>query len=176
MNSTLSPADAQAFAKLRDLIDDIRVAMITTVGSDGALHSRPMMTLQTDADGLLWFFTADDSLKAHEIADEHQVNVSYAETSGQRYVSVSGTATVVKDQAKARELWTPMAKAYFPGGVDDPRLALLRVRIESAEYWDAPSSRMVRLYALARSIVTGDAPKQMGDHRQVDLPTFLSGK
>jgi len=176
MHPTLTPADTQAFAKLRDLIKDINVAMITTVGIDGALHSRPMATREIEADATLWFLTSDDSLKAREISEEHQVNVSYADPKTQCYVSVSGTATLVHDRHKARQLWHPSMRSYFPAGMDDSRLALLRVRIESAEYWDAPSSRMVQLYALARSMITGDPPQQMGDHRHVDLPGFVSRK
>src|SRR5690242_10237821 len=89
MNTIAS--DPQAFARLGELIQDINVAMITTVGLDGALHSRPMFTRRLEKDENLWFFTSDDSLKTHEIADEHQVNVTYAEGKQQRYVSVSGT-------------------------------------------------------------------------------------
>lgn len=176
MHPTLTAADAQAFAKLRDLINDIHIAMITTVGIDGALHSRPMATREMDPEGTIWFFTSDDSLKAREISEEHEVNVSYAEPKTQRYVSVSGTATLERDAARAARIWHPSMKTYFPAGADDPHLVLLRVRIESAEYWDAPNNRMVQFYAFARSMITGDPPQQIGDHRHVDLPGFVSRK
>lgn len=173
MNSSSTGTDSQALAKLRDLIKDVNVAMVVTVGSDGALHSRPMATREIEPDGTLWFFTADDSLKAQEIADEHQVNVVYAEPHQQKYVSVSGTATLVHDSEKIRQLWMPMVKAFFPRGADDPRLALLRIEIEAAEYWDAPGNRMVQLYALARAALTGSTDKKaLGEHGHVDLPRF----
>ena len=171
MNSPSSVADPQALAKLRGLIKDVTVAMVVTVGIDGALHSRPMATREIEPDGTLWFFTADDSLKAREIADEHQVNVVYADPRQQKYVSVSGTATIVRDPEKNRQLWIPMAKVFFPHGADDPRLALLRIQVESAEYWDAPANRMVQLFQLARAAFAGDA-EPIGDHQRVDLPRF----
>jgi general stress protein 26 len=140
MKTTTAENDPQAYKKLRDLIDEIEVAMITTVTHDGALHSRPMVTLRADEDGSIWFFTADDSGKAHDLEEEHAVNLSYADPKRRHYVSVSGSASVVHDTDKARELWKPALSAYFPRGLDDPHLALMCVKIESADYWDAPAT------------------------------------
>lgn len=162
---------AEALQKLRDLVNDINFAMLTTVASDGSLRSRPMATLQFDSEtGVLWFFTALDSPKTDEIAGEHQVGLSYASVAKQDYVSISGRARIVRDRAKIAELWTPMAKIWFPTGVDDPRLALLRVEIEAAEYWDSPSGMMVELYGLAKLALTGKPPKNTGENVKIDLP------
>jgi general stress protein 26 len=168
MKTTTAELDPQAFAKVRELINDISIAMITTVTPDGTLRSRPMVTRQAGADGELWFFTASDSGKAHDIAQEHAVNVSYADPKAQRYVSVSGNATVVHDREKARGLWHPMLKTYFPKGMDDPQLALLRVWVDSAEYWDMPSNRMVQLYQIARTAVGRNRPGGP-EHTKVDV-------
>lgn len=176
MNARTSVADPQAFAKLRDLIKDILVAMLSTVAADGAIHSRPMATRQIESDGTLWFFATDDSLIVREINEEHQVNVSYAEPRDHRYVSVSGTATIVHDASKAAQLWHPSLTSYFPKGLGDPHLALLRIRIESAEYWDIATSRMVEVYRFARSLATGDPARPIGDHRRIDVQGFTSRK
>lgn len=132
-------------------IQDVRVAMLTTVESDGSLRSRPMYTQQADFDGELWFFTADDSGKVEEISREHQVNLSYAEPKDSRYVSVSGTAELVKDRNKIEELWSPTLKAWFKGGKDDPHVALLRVQVSEAEYWDDTSSKMKQLFGMVKA-------------------------
>jgi general stress protein 26 len=158
----------EAVAKLRELVKDVQFAMMTTVTPDGALRSRPMATLQVDDDGQLWFFTADDSGKSTDIAEEHAVNISYAEPKDQRYISVSGNATVERSPEKARELWKPVYKAYFPQGLDDPHLALLRVRVESAEYWDSPTSKAVQLFEMTRAALTGTTPR-LGDHAKLDI-------
>lgn len=158
----------EAIAKLRELVKDVQFAMMTTVTPDGALHSRPMATLQVDDEGQLWFFTADDSGKSEDIAAEHAVNLSYAEPKNQRYISISGNASLEHDREKARELWKPIYKAYFPQGLDDPHLALLCVRVESAEYWDSPSSKAVQLFEMTRAALTGTAPR-LGDHAKLDI-------
>jgi general stress protein 26 len=145
VKKTTDETDPQAAARLRELISDISVAMLTTVTPDGALHSRPMFTQDFRGAGELWFFVADDGESAHDLAEERAVNLSYADPLRDRYVSVTGMAEVVHDPELNQDLWSPSLSRYFPKGLEDPHLALLRVRIESAEYWDVPSRRMVPL-------------------------------
>jgi general stress protein 26 len=127
-----------------------------------------MATQQVEFDGDLWFFTAEHSAKSSEVEHEHQVNVAYASAENNRYVSVSGTARLVHDKAKAKELWNPIVKAYFPKGLEDPELALLRVQVDHAEYWDAPGSKVVQMAGFLKGIVTGQPPK-LGEHEKVKL-------
>lgn len=150
-----SAAESAMLEKLGELIHDIRVAMLTTRDAEGLLHSRPMATLGKRFDGVLWFFNGGSSLKSHEIATDQEVNVSYAEPRLNRYVSVVGRAKVVRDRKKAEELWTPLLQAWFPKGLDDPDLTLVRVDVLRAEYWDAPAGKAVVLFGLAKSLLTG---------------------
>lgn len=141
---------------LWDKIKDVRVAMLTTTEQDGSLRSRPMYTQQAEFDGDLWFFTADDSGKVAEIRVDSDVNLAYAEPKDSRYVSVSGKAELVKDRAKIDELWSPMLKAWFNGGKDDPHLALLRVRVSEAEYWDDTQSKMSQLFGMIKAATSSE--------------------
>ena len=131
--------------KLATMIRGIKVAMLTTVGPDGRLKSRPMATQEVEYDGTLWFFTKAGSDKTGEILQSPQVNASYVSLEDHRYVSLSGRATVIRDAEKSRQLWTPAHRTWFPLGLEDPELALLRVDVERAEYWDMLSSAMVEL-------------------------------
>ena len=97
----------QHITQLAALIKDVEVAMFTTTGVDGRLYSRPLGTQEVEFDGDLWFATSADSPKVAEIALNPRVNVAYASTSGNTYVSVAGTARVIDDRAKAEELWSP---------------------------------------------------------------------
>lgn len=143
---------------LHSLIKHIGFAMMTTVTSDGTLRSRPMASRFDDEskfDGTLWFFSHDQEPKIHEILENPQINLAYADPSRNDYVSISGSATLVKDKAKARELWNPFYKAWFPEGLDDPHLGLIRVDVSQAEYWDSPNSKMVQLAGFVKALVTG---------------------
>lgn len=162
--------------KIRDLIKGIRVAMLTTVEEDGSLRSRPMATQKEEFDGELWFFTSDETSKVGEIRKDRRVNLSYADPDDNRYVSLSGTARVVRDKEKARELWNPALKAWFPQGVDEPDLVLLDVRVEKAEYWDSPSSKMVQLAGFVKAIATGHRYQpDEGENEKVELAGAKQG-
>ena len=157
--------------KLGELVKDIQIAMLTTQEADGTLRSRPMATQNKKLDRFLWFFTAIDSSKSQEVAEEPSVNLSYADPKSSRYVSISGRAKVVRDRQKAEELWTPFVKAWFPKGLEDPDLGLLRVTVDQAEYWDAPSGKAVALFGLAKSLLTG-RPLYQGEgtqHEKLDI-------
>jgi general stress protein 26 len=153
---------------LGELIRGIKVAMMTTVEQDGSLRSRPMWTHDRDFDGELWFFTKEHSPKVEEVEHDHHVSLAYADPSRDRFVSISGRCALVLDKEKARELWNPTLKAWFPEGLDDPELALLRVSVEKAEYWDTPNSRMVQLAGFVKATLTGQEFRP-GDNEKVTL-------
>lgn len=134
--------------KLKDLISGIEIAMLTTMkktGNETYLHSRPMVTAKEDEDAkTLYFFSNIHSLKVYELDKFNQVNISYSDPSSHRYVSISGRAHIdTENRQKMRELWSPMLKAYFPKGAEDPDLALLIVDIQHVEYWDVNARTMV---------------------------------
>lgn len=158
-------ADA-GMQKLADLINDVGIGMLTTAEPDGTLRSRPLATLEMDSQGKLWFFTALSSGKVGEIDQHRKVSLSYTDVSKQLYVSVSGHARLFREPQKMRELWTPWIKPWFPAGLEDPDLGLLEVTVDDAEYWDAPDSKMQRLFGLARALSTGKTDR-LGEHAKV---------
>ncbi|MEC4815919.1 MAG: pyridoxamine 5'-phosphate oxidase family protein [Scytonema sp. PMC 1069.18] len=159
----------QQTKKLRELIKDIDVGMLTTVDEDGTLHSRPMSTnSEVEFDGDLWFFTYGSSHKVTEIEQQQRVNVSFSDPHKQTYVSMSGQAQLVRDRNKMQQLWKPELKAWFPKELDEPDIALLKVNVEKAEYWDAPSGFVVQTIGLVKAMTTGETPNT-GENEKVAL-------
>ncbi len=140
---------ASAIIQLKELIRDIEFAMLTTVRPDGMLQSCPMLTSEADADGLLWFLSDTNTDKVEALRTNRRVNVSYADPATERYVSVSGFCQLVRDHEKTRALWKPIYKTWFPKGLDDPDLILLKVHVLEAHYWYAAESRMAKLHGFA---------------------------
>jgi general stress protein 26 len=155
--------------KLANLIGDASTAMLTTQEPDGGLRSRPLATLQMDSEGKLWFFIAMSSSKVSEIDQHRHVNLSYANPDKQEFVSISGSARLLRDRQKMHDLWTVWVKPWFSNGVDDPDLGLLEVSVDQAEYWDAPASKMQRLLGLAQAMTTGNTD-QLGEHGRISPP------
>jgi general stress protein 26 len=158
----------EAIAKIAKLLEETRIAMLTTVNAEGHLHSRPMAMQEIKFNGDLWFFTGKTSPKVHQIEDEPRVNVAFADPDKQNYVSLSGRAKLVIDQAKNKELWQPAYEAWFPEGLYDPELALLKIEVDGAEYWDAPSGTIAHVVGFVQAKLTGESGDP-GDHAKVDL-------
>ncbi len=154
-----------AKSKLWSMVKSIGFAMLTTEDS-GSLRARPMVAAQDKFDGTLWFFTRVSSHKVAEVETEHQVGITYADPKSQNYVSLSGTARLLRDKATVKQHWSEAMRAWFPKGVDDPEAAVLEVRVDSGEYWDAPNSTMVLAYGYLKARLTGESPHP-GENKKV---------
>lgn len=158
----------ESIEKVADIIKDITIAMLVTLDAGGTPRSRPMGTQQTPFDGTLWFFTSRDSEKVDDITREPRVNLAYASTGSESYLSVSGRAQVVDDRERAHDLWNPILKAWFDGP-DDPELRLIRVDVEHAEYWDTPGGKIASLFSLVKGAITGDGENMNSDVGSVSM-------
>ena len=151
---------------VHELIKGQRTAMLTTVhDEDGTLAARPMALQLADPDGTLWFLAFSDSEKTDEIRRRPDVNVAFTEEG--TWVSVAGRASVSQDPAKARELWNDFAEAWFQCEPEDPRVAVIRVDGDSAEYWDSPG-KVGTLVGVLKAKVTGRRPDD-GENQTVAL-------
>lgn len=143
--------------KLWSMIKEVRFAMLTTEDA-GHLRARPMVAVQKEFDGTLWFFTRASSHKVDEVQSDERVGVTYADPGQQNYVSMSGTAKLVRDSGAIGAHWVESLRTWFPKGKDDPDVALLKVDVDAAEYWDAPNSTMVHAYGYVKAVMTGTSP------------------
>ncbi len=165
----------KAILKLGELIRDIQTAMLTSVTVQGHLRSRPMPTQQSELDDELWLFVDARSDLIDDITENHQVNLTYVDPKGQRYISVSGVAHVMRDQELLRKFWQSRATEWFPDGPEPgAHMELLRVQLEEAEYWDVPSRSMIRLFGFASPEKTESPAKGVApippNPRERDLP------
>lgn len=144
-------------SKVAELVERAHLCMLTTMTADGKHVSRPMGLQEAEFDGDLWFFVDDASAKVEQIRLNPSVNVSFSNPKSTEWTSISGTAELVHDKDKAAELWSPILNAWFNDGLDTPGLALLKVRADSAEYWDGPSSRVASMLGMVRAAVTRDS-------------------
>jgi general stress protein 26 len=167
MMQRTSHSDPGDLAKLRELILDIRVALLTTTDRDGRFHTRPVQTLEVEADRTLWFFTDWSSPKVDELNHNVRVSLGYADPAKKVYVAVTGASRLMRDREKAKELWSVEQRAYYPEGPEDERLALLRVDIERAEYWIAPG-RISYIVAAMTAAVTGTPAGIIGENRKIE--------
>jgi general stress protein 26 len=156
----------EALEKFSKLVKEINVCMFITNNSEHA-HTRPMATIETEENGTLWFFTDIRSIKVEEVEKEHNVHLVYAHPGKESYLDVWGLATVVTDKQQVKDKWSPIVKAWFPGGVDDLNLALLKVTPNNCYYWDAETGKMLQFFKMAVGAATGKP--QLADAAQGKL-------
>lgn len=151
--------------ELYELIDDMKIALMTTRRPDGMLVTRPMATQDRGPQGDLWFVTSIDTHKVDELENDPNVSLGYFDGDSMEWVSVSGTATISQDRDRIRELHEPDWRAWFSdeggnrdGGPDDPRLALIFVDTHTVHYMKSKHSKPRVLFELARGVLTGSTP------------------
>ena len=144
-----------ALAKLRELLRDFPIAFMMTV-SDGIATARPIGVVGDHAafDGSLWFITDKRSRKVRAINSGATTTLIFQNDKAGAYLHLSGRASVLDDREKLEELYTTLQRAWFPLGLDDPNITLVRFDVEQGDYWDSHDSLVRLAFAFAKSIVT----------------------
>jgi len=159
----------QQVEKLVEMVKGVRVCMlITNEQNVENLSGRPMSISKIDEDGAIWFFTKASSPKVDEIEESKKVSIAITNENSNNYLMIHGTATLVNDKSKMKELWSTIMKAWFPLGLDDPDMTLIKIIPDEVNYWDSSSSKMVVLFNLLKAIITGKEYAE-GDHGKINL-------
>ena len=147
--------DEKAITKFKELVKHSSICHFLTSLDQRPIPSRPMSAQQVDDDGNFWFLSSLTSLKDEQVTEDPYVQLLFANMGDSEFLSVFGTATIVMDMAKKRELWNELAKAWFPGGVEDPDLTVLKVKPMQSYYWDTKNGKMITLLKIAASALIG---------------------
>ncbi|CAN5506612.1 hypothetical protein BH10BAC3_BH10BAC3_07470 [soil metagenome] len=140
--------------KLKKMIESIGICMFITK-INNVNHVRPMATAKVEDNGNLWFFTKLSSLKIDELKSNSEVQLLYSHPGMDSYLDVIGYAFIETNRDKMKEFWSPLIKAWFPDGIDDPEICLLRVEVDSAYFWDSGTNKMVSFFKMIAAAVTG---------------------
>jgi general stress protein 26 len=145
----------EANEKIKDLAEKADICLFTTNLGKLPLTTRPMSTRAVDDDGIIWFFSREGSNKNQEIERDNRVQLFYSNTGSQEYMTLYGTATIMKDEAKAKELWSAIAKTWFNEGVNDPELTIIRFDPTDGHYWDTKDGKIVSLFKMVAGAISG---------------------
>jgi general stress protein 26 len=145
-------------AKFWKALNSDRTIMLGLDGVDGG-HTRPM-TAQTERDGgPIWFFTSVDSELVRQLDSSAPAFGAFSAKDHDLFATVQGTLRVDNDRAVIDHFWNPFVAAWYEGGKDDPKLALLRFDPAHAEIWLNASS----LLAGVKILMGGDPKKDYKD-------------
>lgn len=153
---------------LKTKIEEVRICLFTTLSQKDEFSSRPMATAKVEEDGSIWFFTNEFSLKSKEISKENEVSLGYSDPASNTYVTINGKAELVDDRVRKDAYFSAPVKAWFPDGVDDPRLILIKVTPATAEYWDGSASKIVVAFNMLKAVITGEQYDE-GKHDKINF-------
>jgi general stress protein 26 len=145
----------EAIKKLQELVGSVKTGMLVTSGKSGRNTTRPMAVVDTDNSGNLWFFADRNSNKVRDIEEDQQVQVIFAHPGKDTFIAVHGRANIETDARYLAEKWNPLIKAWFPQGIEDPALCLIRIKTDEAQYWDTNATKVGSMIKIAVSAVTG---------------------
>lgn len=144
----------EALKKFKKIVEEVRICMFITNQHSENEHTRPMAAVEVDDQGALWFYTDIRSIKVEEVATQRDVHLTFAHPGKESYMDVWGTGSIVTDRQQIKEKWSPVVKAYFPNGADDPNLALLKVTPTDVYYWESETGKMMQFIKQAAAAVT----------------------
>ena len=153
MHTDLKKEDA--ITKLQELAKEINICMFCTDLDQQPFSTRPMAVREVDEEGNLWFISSATSHKNDDIKEDENVQLIFAKPSSTQFLSLFGKAAIYRDQEKIKELWTPIANAWFEEGKKDPNVTVLKVSPSEAYYWDTPHGKVITLLKIATAAVTG---------------------
>jgi general stress protein 26 len=148
-----------------ELMKKIGFAMLVTRDGD-KLRARPMSAYLERDENAIYFLTDARRHKDDEIAKNPAVNLSFADSSSLKYVSVTGTAVVSNDRARIKELFSTPAKAWW-NSADDPNIRVLKITPDDAEFWDSPGA-VISYVKMAAAAISGKRP-DIGENRKVSM-------
>jgi general stress protein 26 len=148
------------------LIADIPVAMVVTREGQH-MRARPMAARPARDEGAIEFLTDVDAPKAHEIRRDETICLALADNKTQKYVSITGRAEIIDDRERVEKIWSIYDKAFWPDK-NDPRIRILRVTPESAEFWEGAGT-VVTAVKLVAAMASGER-MNIGENEKVGFP------
>jgi general stress protein 26 len=146
----------EAVEKIQELVKKASSCFFCTAIATGKpVPTRPMSVRDVDEQGRLWFLSASDSRQNAEIAADPAVQLMFQGSSHAGFLTLYGHATISYDRAKIEELWEPILKVWFTGGIDDPRITVIEVTPADGYYWDTKHNRVIALAKMIAGAISG---------------------
>jgi general stress protein 26 len=136
--------------------------MTMMLGLDGVEdgHARPMTAQVEGNHGPIWFFAGKDNALVQRLQDGNRAIATFTSKGHDLFATVHGGVRMDNDRAVIDRLWNRFVAAWYPGGKDDPNLALLRLDPEGAEIWLDASSMMAGI----KMLLGADPKKEFQDN------------
>ena len=111
----------------------------------------------------MWFFTKKSSLKVDELKADKKVSIAIISETAHVYLMINGTASLVHDKSKMADLWNPTMDVWFPEGVKDSDIVLIKMMPQEVNYWSTNAPTTMVMFGKLPVYVAGEK-KPEGEH------------
>ncbi|WP_029035068.1 pyridoxamine 5'-phosphate oxidase family protein [Salinimicrobium terrae] len=157
----------ESWEKLRELVDDIKVAMMVTGLEKKPINAIPMRTKKIDENGNIWFVSAGNSEHNKNLQINEQVHLLYSDPDDNEFITLYGNAEITKDKTILKDLYSATTDNWFDG-VDDPNLTAIKVKPVEAYFWDSKTNKYVTLLKMGVGALTGNQ-QDVGEKGKLNL-------
>lgn len=154
--STENLQNQEAIEKLQELVNKIDVGMVGSYpkGSD-YVHAVPMSRQEVDDEGDIWYLFSSESDTFKNLQDNNNVSVLFSQPSDYNFLSINGTAEISQDRERIEKYWNKFVEGWFEKGKEDPRIRVLKVKVEEANYWDTKTNKLFTFFKAVASGISG---------------------
>ncbi|MNK27387.1 General stress protein 26 [compost metagenome] len=153
--STENLNNVEAVKKLTELVDKIDIGMVITRNKGDELHIVPISRQEVDEQGNIWMLISSESNIHQNLLENKRIDIAYSHVGDYNFISVSGKATISRDQERIDKYWNKLMDAWFEKGKDDPHIRVLKVETSDAHYWDNKSNKLITFFKVAANAITG---------------------
>lgn len=157
----------ESWEKLRELVNDIKVAMMVTGLEKKPINAIPMRTKKIDENGNIWFISSGSSEHNKNLQINEQVHLLYSDPDDNEFVTLYGNAEIIKDKTILKDLYSATTENWFDG-VDDPNLTAIKVKPVEAYFWDSKTNKYVTLFKMGIGALTGNK-QDVGEKGKLNL-------
>jgi general stress protein 26 len=160
-----SIAAEDAVARVWELAEKIGTCMFVTWDGERQ-RARPLAAIVRRLENAVYFLTDITGQKDEQIEHFPTVTLAFADLGANKYLAMTGMASISNDRAKIADLWSPFAKAWWDSP-DDPSIRVITFTPEDAELWDSPG-KLVSTVVMLAAAVMGSRPN-VGENAKVEL-------
>ena len=158
-----------ALAKLKDLVNDIDIGMLSTFCDTKEYpYTIPMSRQEVEDDGSIWFILSSESQTYKNLMKDNKLSIAFAHVGDYKFLSVNGKGNLTQDKSRIEKYWNKFVEAWFEKGKEDPTIRVLQVVPNEAHYWDNKTNKLVTFFKLASVAITG-ADLELGREGKLNI-------
>lgn len=124
-----------AIAESLKLVENSKIVMLGTNGSEGFPHIKAMLNLKHEGLKKIWLSTNTSSKRIQRLKEDKRACLYYVDEEDFKGLMLIGSIEILQDKESRELLWFPGCERYYPLGVDDPDYTVLCFTATQGNYY-----------------------------------------